>query len=133
MPERPTRPTPRATPSRPAARPPSVLPIYLTAALLFVAMTAFLGARVADGRDPALGGKKTAQVVLPKRVLVRKVIITKRITVIKPAPVQSTPGTVQASAPVQSGGGTSVSAPVYAPAPAPVYAPAPAPVQSATS
>ena len=109
------------------------MPIYATAAALFIAMTVFLGVRVADGRDPALGAKKTAQVVLPRRVVVRKVIITKRITVIKPAPVQSTPGTVQASAPVQSSGGSSAPAPVYTPVPAPVYSPPPAPVQSSTS
>ncbi len=128
MPERPTRPMPRATP----ARAPRVLPIYATAAALFVGVTAFLGVRVADGHDPALGKKKTAQVVLPRRVLVRRVVITKRITIVKPAPVQDASATVRASAPVQSSGG-SAPAPVYTPAPAPVYAPPPAPVQSSTS
>ncbi len=113
---------------------PRVLPIYLATAAVFVAVLGFLGIRVAEGRDPALGVKKVAAVVQPRRIVVRRVVITKRITVIKPAPAQSTPANVQVSAPVQSGGG-SAPAPVYtpAPAPAPVYTPAPAPVQSSTS
>lgn len=115
---------------RPSKRP-SPMPVYAATLAVFLGVTGFLGVRVAQGQDPALGAAKpkVAQVVPRKRVIVRKVIVTKHVTVIKPAPVQSS-GATRASAPVQTS-----SAPVqqqtYTPAPAP--APAPAPVQTATS
>ncbi len=115
----------------------SAITTYLASAILFVGFLGFLGARVAQGQDPALGPKKqpVAQVVQPRRVLVRKVIVTKRIVVIKPAaPSAAAGGTaVQASAPVSSGQSYTPPAQTYTPAPAAAPAPAPAPVQSSTS
>ena len=116
----------------------SAIATYLATTLLFVGFLGFLGVRVAQGQDPALGPKKkaVAQAVQPRRVLVRKVIVTKRIVVIKPAAQAAGTGgsAVQASAPTSSGQ-SYAPAQTYTPAPAaaPAPAPAPAPVQSSTS
>ena len=56
---------------------------------------------MAQGQDPAIGAgpAKVAQ-VQPRKVLVRKVVVTKRIVVVKPAqPSAAAPASGQASAP----------------------------------
>jgi hypothetical protein len=119
------RPAPRRRPARAAGR--SALAVYATCAALFLLVTGFLGVRVAQGQDPSLGAANPAQLAQAqaqpaRRVLVRKVIVTRHVTVIRAASPGSGGG---ANAPVRS------SAPVVTAAPAP--APAPAPVRTATS
>src|SRR5829696_5767328 len=84
---------------------------------LFFTIAALLVFQLRSGHDPALGGQvvQTTAQVAPKRVLVRKVIVTR---------VVHDPGA--APAPVQRSS-TTPAAPAPAPAPAPVPAPAPAP------
>ena len=77
-----------------------------TMAALFVGLFGLLGVRMAQGQDPALGAKKQVAVVQPHKVLVRKVVVTKQITIIKPA-----------AAPAASGGQTLRGADAGAPAP----------------
>jgi hypothetical protein len=144
MPERrprstpPRRPRPSTPRARTASRRPSPVPVFAAAGLLFAGTFGFLGFNMADGHDPALGpGRKAVAQVQPHRILVRKVIITRHVTVIKPA------ATAAASSGSGSGSGTSAAstytppaqsytpAPTYTPAPA--YTPPPAPVQTATS
>ena len=96
----------------------------------------FLGVRMAQGQDPALGARKrTPLAVAPHKVLVRKVIVTKRITVIKPAPAPHRPPRAAGhAAPSQARRpAPSYAAPAQTSAPAPAPRPAPAPVATATS
>ena len=133
----------------------TVLPIFLVFTALFTAVACLLGVQVAQGKDPVLG---EAKIVRPQRkVLVRKVVVVKKVTMIVNAPTAAGatgPGAVAAgtagSSYVSGGGGggggggsysapsqsysapsQSYSAPVQS-APAPVQS-APAPVQTATS
>ncbi len=127
----------RHTPARKASRRQRALPVYITTATLFVGMFGFLSVRVAQGQDPALGAPTTAQVAAaPRAVIVRRVIVTRHVTVIKPAPAATPgPGTAAVSAPASSGysAPAQTQAPAYT-APAPVYtAPAPAPAATKTS
>ena len=57
-------------------RKPPVLPVYGTVAALFVATLGFLGTRIADGRDPRLGGPRTAPAA---HITVRRVIVTRHV------------------------------------------------------
>ena len=131
----------------------TVLPIFLVFTALFTVVACLLGVQVAQGKDPVLG---EAKIVRPQRkVLVRKVVVVKKVTMIVNAPTAAGatgPGAVAAgtagSSYVSGGGGggggsysapsqsysapsQSYSAPVQS-APAPVQS-APAPVQTATS
>jgi hypothetical protein len=125
------RPTPRRRPARAAGR--SALAVYATCAALFLLVTGFLGVRVAQGQDPSLGAANPAQVAQAqpaRRVLVRKVVVTRHVTVIRAGSAGSgsataAPAPAPANAPVRS------STPVVTAASAP--APAPAPVRTATS
>ncbi len=119
---------PRTAPARPRRRRPSPLPVYAASLVAFLGITGFLGTRMAQGQDPALGAAKpkVAQVAQRRHVIVRKIVVTKHVTVVKPAaaatsaaPASAPAAQVQTSAPVQT----------YTPPPAP----APAPVQTATS
>jgi hypothetical protein len=110
------------------------LAVYGVSAALFATVAGGLGVQMANGQDPAVGATKTqvAQ-VQPRKVLVRKVIVTKHITVIKPAPAATTAASSgqtysSAPAPVQT---YSAPAQTYSAPAAP--APAPAPVATATS
>lgn len=110
------------------------LPVYVTMATLFIGMFGFLSVRMAQGQDPAFAPKAAQVAAVPRRVIVRRVVVTRRITVIKPAAVATPSGAV--SAPASSGSAAPVQqtqAPVYS-APTPVYtAPAPAPAATKTS
>ncbi len=131
----------------------TVLPIFLVFTALFTVVACLLGVQVAQGKDPVLG---EAKIVRPQRkVLVRKVVVVKKVTMIVNAPTAAGatgPGAVAAgtagSSYVSGGGGggggsysapsqsysapsQTYSAPVQS-APAPVQS-APAPVQTATS
>jgi hypothetical protein len=53
-----------------------VLPVYATVAALFVATVGFLGTRVTDGRDPRLGGPRTAPAA---HITVRRVIVSRHL------------------------------------------------------
>ncbi len=103
--------------------------VYATALALFAVVTAALAAQMAGGEDPALGAGSSP----PQHAMVRKVVITRRITTIHPAaPAPSTqaapaPAPTQAAAPAQP----AQSAPAPQPAPAQQPAPAPQPVQPA--
>lgn len=123
----------RTTTRRPARRKPRALPVYLTSAALFVGMFGFLGVRVADGQDPVLGtGKQWAAApAVPHKVVVRRVVVTKRIVIVKrdrPATGASGGAQLASSAPVTQSSTPAYSAPAYTPPAA-----APAPVQSSTS
>ena len=112
----------------------SSMAVYAVSAALFATVAGALGVQMAQGQDPAIGPKK-AQVatVQPRKVLVRKVVVTRRIVVIEPAPSATPPASSpsgQASAPAPA---SSAPAQTAAPAPAPAPTPAPAPVATATS
>jgi hypothetical protein len=116
--------------------------VYATTAALFTLVAGSLGVRMAQGQDPSLGAKQQVAAVQPHKVLVRKVVITRRITVVKPpkaAAQQATSGLASTSAPAPSSSAPaqSYSAPAQTsaptPTPAPAPAPAPAPVATATS
>lgn len=91
----------------------TLLAVYASAAAAFAIAAGWLGLAMAQGRDPALGpATRTASAsAQERRVLVRRIVTTRRIRV---AP------TVASASAVRS-------------APAPVPAPAPAPVQTSTS
>jgi len=58
----------------------TVLPIFLVFTALFTAVACLLGVQVAQGKDPVLG---EAKIVRPQRkVLVRKVVVVKKVTMI---------------------------------------------------
>ena len=126
---------------RKAPRKPSPVPVFATMGLLFLGLFGLLGVRMAQGQDPALGPKKQVAAVKPHKVLIRKVVITKKITIIKPpktvTPVAVSGQSYTASTPAASAPAQAYSAPAqtYTPAPAaaPAPAPAPAPVATATS
>jgi len=99
---------------------------------LFLLVFALLVFQLRSGRDPALGGAVAAVQATPpppKRVLVRKLIITKVVVHLprehaaRPATVVSAP---VVAAPVRS-------APAVARVPAPAPAPAPAPLTTRSS
>lgn len=118
-------------PKRPRRRNRTILPVAAATMVAFLGMTGFLGAQMAEGKDPLIGsGKQATAQTQPKTV--RKVIITRKVIIKQQAPAVSSgagaagpasggsySAPVQQSAPVQS-----------APAPAPS---APAPVQSGSS
>jgi hypothetical protein len=92
---------------------------------LFLTVFALLVFQLRSGRDPALGHAATARATAPppKRVLVRKVIVTRVVVHL--------PEEEEAAVPVART--VSVPAPAPAAAPAPVAAPAPAPLTSHSS
>lgn len=109
--------------------------VVVTATLaLFLTVFALLVFQLRSGHDPALGAGTVARVASsppPKRVLVRKLIIT-RVVVHLPGEDESVsvPVTRTAVVPVAP---ASASAPVPAPAPTPAPAPAPAPLTTHSS
>lgn len=105
----------------------TTLAVYAITALLFALVTGVLGTRLAQGQDPAIGaGKAKVAQAQPRKVLVRKIVVTKRIVVEDPA-------ANAAGAAVPASGGTAApAAPPAAQAPV-APAPAPAPVATATS
>jgi hypothetical protein len=123
------KPTPK---KRPRRRNRTILPVAAATAVAFLGVTGFLGAQMAEGKDPLVGsGKQASAQVQP--VTVKKVIITRKVIVKQEAPAAPAPGT---GAGAQAAGSSYSSAPVQqsAPAqPAPAPAPAPAPVQSGSS
>ena len=124
--------TPENTPApkRPRRRNKTILPVAAATAVAFLGLTGFLGAQMAEGKDPLIGsGKQATAQVQPATV--KKVIITRKVIVKQAAPsaaaggaAATAPATGYSSAPVQQ------SAPAQ---PAPAPAPAPAPVQSGSS
>lgn len=107
------------------------LAVYGVSAALFATVAGGLGVQMANGQDPAVGAKATQVAkVQPRRVLVRKVVVTKRIVVVKPAPVAASSGPAYASAPAPS---QTYSAPAQTYSAPAAPAPAPAPVATATS
>ena len=116
------------TPRR-VVRRPRTFPVYAATAAMFAALFGFLGVRVAEGQDPSLGAGFPVAAAPVHRVVVRKVVVTRRIVVIKKD---------RAQAPAAGSGGAAAtpvasSSQSYS-APAPVAAaPAPAPVQTASS
>ena len=100
--------------------------VYLTALTLFAIVASVLAIRVARGADPALGAIASGTVAAQRPVLIRKVVITRRVTTVLPA--EPAPQSTAAAPAPQS----------VAVAPAPVAAqpapaPPPAPVQTSTS
>jgi len=136
-PSRPGARTGAASRPRKAPRKPSPVPVFATMGLLFLGLFGLLGVRMAHGQDPALGPKKQVAAVQPHKVLVRKVVITKKITIIKPpktvTPVASSGQSYTASTPAASAPAPAYTAPAQTYTPAPAPAPAPAPVATATS
>ncbi len=124
--------TPDTTPAprRPRRRNRTILPVAAATAVAFLGVTGFLGAQMAEGKDPLIGsGKQATAQVQPATV--KKVIITRKVVVKQEAPAAAA-GTAAAVAPAAGGGYSS--APVQQSAPAqPAPAPAPAPVQSGSS
>ena len=114
-------------PKRPRRRNKTILPVAAASMVAFLGLTGFLGAQMAEGKDPLLGaGKPTTAQVQPATV--KKVIITRKVIIKKDAAPAASAGAA-ASTPAAS-----YSAPVQQSAPAqPAPAPAPAPVQSGTS
>src|SRR4051794_5393951 len=101
---------------------------------VFLAIFALLVFQLRSGRDPALGQGTTlatAPVPPPKRILVRKTILTR---VIVHLPAQEEDGAPVAAAPARAAPVVSYSAPAPSvPAPAPAAAPAPAPLTTRSS
>ncbi len=101
--------------------------VYAAGLALFALVTGALAAQMAGGEDPALGAGSSP----PRHAMVRKVVITRRITTIRAAapapPTQAAPvpALTQVAAPAQQ------PAPAPQPAPAQQPAPAPQPVQPA--
>jgi hypothetical protein len=113
---------------RPRRRNKTILPVAAATAVAFLGVTGFLGAQMAEGKDPLIGsGKQATAQVQPATV--KKVIITRKVVVKQEAPAAAA-GTAAAVAPAAGGGYSS--APVQQSAPA-QPAPAPAPVQSGSS
>jgi cytoskeletal protein RodZ len=119
--------TPASTPApkRPRRRNKTILPVAAASMVAFLGLTGFLGAQMAEGKDPLVGSGKqaTAQV---QAANVKKVIITRKVIVKKDAAPAASGGTAAATP------AATYSAPVQQSAPA-QPAPAPAPVQSGTS
>ncbi|MEI6792689.1 MAG: hypothetical protein WCK97_05575 [Actinomycetes bacterium] len=109
----------------------TVLPVFLVTAALFTSVASLLGVQVASGRDPLLGSKVAA--VTPRKVLLRKLVVTRKVTTLVDAPTAAAGGQGggPAYASAGSGSGSSYSAPTQSYS-APVQS-APAPVQTATS
>jgi hypothetical protein len=124
----------RPTPRRRGPRRPGPLPVVAASLAIFLTVFALLAWQMSVGRDPALGAAGTAVALTsPQRtVLVRRVIVTRRLVVVKEdGSTAMAPGTAVVSSPAASG-----AAPVVAIAPAapgPTAAPAPAPVVTRTS
>jgi hypothetical protein len=78
------------------------------AAALFCVVFIFLAQQLRAGRDPAIGAGKPAAAVAPRKVIVRRVIVTR---VVEDGAAARSQPTVTQSAPA---------APAPAPAPAPV-------------
>lgn len=109
--------------------------MFAAGAVLFAGILGLLGVRTVQGHDPAIGagqGAATSAKAGPPRV-VRRIIVTRRVIIVRPAPrvaaSQGSPAVAAAPAPV---------GPASAPTPAPVQsapapAPAPPPVQSSSS
>ena len=118
-------------PKRPRRRNRTILPVAAATMVAFLGMTGFLGAQMAEGKDPLVGSGKQAT-AQSQPTTVRKVIVTRKVIVRQAAPAAA----ASSSAPVATQGGgyaapAQQSAPVQS-APAPAQ-PAPAPVQSGSS
>lgn len=98
---------PESRPRRPAGRGPFAA--AWAAGVVFLALTALLAARVADGKDPALRARAAAAPLPPRRVLIRK-IYERRVIVHLPA--SAPPQSSQASQQVSAGGSYSSGFPV---------------------
>lgn len=124
--------TAAARPAR-STRKPSPVPVFLATATLFAGVMGFLGVQMAAGQDPALGTMKpkTAAVQPARRILVRKVIVTRHVTVVEAGTAATSPSGGGEPAPAQK---STAPAQTYAP---PVRTstppPAPAPVVTASS
>ena len=123
-------PNPTPAPKGTRRRNRTILPVAAATAVAFLGVTGFLGAQMAEGKDPLIGsGKQATAQVQPATV--KKVIITRKVVVKQEAPAAAA-GTAAAVAPAAGGGYSST--PVQQSAPAqPAPAPAPAPVQSGSS
>ena len=122
--------TPANTPApkRPRRRNKTILPVAAATMVAFLGMTGFLGAQMAEGKDPLIGsGRQATAQVQPATV--KKVVITRKV-IVKPAAPASAAGSQAAVAPAATGSYSA--APVQQSAPA-QPAPAPAPVQSGSS
>lgn len=107
--------------------------MFAAGAVLFAGILGLLGVRTVQGHDPAIGagqGAATSAKAGPPKV-VRRIIVTRRVIVVRPAPQvaasQGSPAVAAAPAPV---GPASAPTPVQS---APAPAPAPPPVQSSSS
>ena len=119
-------------PRRPRRRNKTILPVAAATAVAFLGVTGFLGAQMAEGKDPLVGsGKQATAQVQPATV--KKVVITRKVIVKQEAAPPATAG-APAAASASGGGYAPAPAQQSAPAqPAPAPAPAPAPVQSGSS
>ena len=100
--------------------------VVVTATLaLFLMVFALLAYQLRSGRDPALGAGPATRVAAPppKRIIVRKLIVT-RVIVHLPQEDVAVPATREATVPV---------APAAAPSPVAAPAPAPAPLTTRSS
>lgn len=109
---------------RPQRQNRTILPVAAAALTCFLGITGFLGAQMAEGKDPLVGdGKQQTAQATPATV--RKVIITRKVIIKEEAPVVAagaatvapvasgtTSASVQQSAPVQSAPVQSTPAPV---------------------
>jgi hypothetical protein len=124
--------TPNTTPAPKGTRRRNrtILPVAAATAVAFLGVTGFLGAQMAEGKDPLIGsGKQATAQIQPATV--KKVIITRKV-VVGQEDAATAAGGATAAAPAAGGGYSS--APVQQSAPAqPAPAPAPAPVQSGSS
>ena len=113
-------------------RRPGFVPVAGASGAAFLAIFVGLSAQLRAGHDPALGDKaqKSSTTTQPRRVLVRRHIIKRRVVHVIPAPEPSAPagGSAGGSVPAVVPSGVASSA---APAPAPAAAPAPVPAAPA--
>ncbi|CAB4918271.1 unannotated protein [freshwater metagenome] len=129
------RPDPHAAKRRTARR------VFAVSGAAFAVVLGSLGIQMASGNDPLITPKPAASATVAsvpakRKVIIRRVVVTKHVTVVKydrPASVQqqtSAPLQRSTSAPVQQQQTTTS---VQQQAPAPVQQQAPAPVRTRTS
>lgn len=107
-------------------RGPRIHVVALATLALFLTVLALLVFQLRTGRDPALGATvapTSAPAPKKKRILIRKVIITRRVVHLPAetsAPAPATRVSAPASAPAASAPAPAPAAPAPAPAPAPL-------------